>query len=65
MIRIRHVRRTISYIFLAKAVVGGAFAVLTLCGVTLPYLGLDFTAGRELLAGGAGGVLGVIAALKA
>ena len=64
MLRFLHIRRAISYIFVAKSVFGCAFAVLTLCGVTLPFLGIDFTPHRELAAGGLGGILGVLVAIK-
>ena len=64
MLRFLHVRRAISYIFLAKSVFGCAFTVLTVCGVTLPFFGVDFTPHRELAAGSLGGILGVVVALK-
>lgn len=63
MLKLWHVRRTVSYMLLGKSVIGGGFAVLTLCGVTLPAFGLEFTTGRELAATGVGGVLGAALAL--
>ena len=57
-LKLGHARKTVSPILLAKAVIGSSFAVLTLCGVALPLLGVDFTAEGELLAAGGGGLLG-------
>ena len=65
MIRVQHVRNTISYVLLAKSIVGFSFALLTLLGVTLPVFGHELTAHEEIGAVGVGGVLGVIAALRA
>ena len=58
MLRSHPFTRTGSEVLLAKSVIGGAFAVLTLCGVALPALGVDFTTGPELLATSAGGLIG-------
>lgn len=57
--------RTVSYVLLLKSAVGCAFAVLTLCGVTFPFFGIEFTPARETAAAGLGGILGFITALRA
>jgi len=57
--------KTVSYLLLFKAALGGAFAVLTICGVTFPYLGFDFTPARETAAVGVGSIAGLLSALRA
>ena len=58
MFRLQHAANTDADVLLAKSIIGGAFAVLTLCGMTLPALGVEFTVVRELLATSAGGLIG-------
>lgn len=64
MLNAKHVRKTVSFLLMGKAVVGGAFALLTLWGVAVPYLGIPYTPGGETVAAGLGGVLGFLVALK-
>ncbi len=61
---LRTVHRTLSTVLLIKGLVGGAFAALTLAGVTLPFFGIESTPLREASAASVGGVAGIILALK-
>ena len=65
MLRVAHVRKTVSYLLLVKGIIGGGFTVLTLLGVTLPFFGHDITVHQELGAAGFGGIIGAIIAFKA
>ena len=65
-IRLGHVRKTLSAILLGKAAISGGFIMLTLCGVTLPYFGVDLTTTGEASAAVSGGLLGgALAVLRA
>jgi hypothetical protein len=62
MLKVAHVRKTVSYLLLAKAMFGGAFLALTFFGITLPIFGIHLTSAKEIMAMGIGGALGAMAA---
>lgn len=61
--RVGHFLSALNGLLVFKGAVSGAFAVLALFGVTVPWLGIEPTPAGEGVAAIAGAVLGVLVAL--